>query len=92
MEVPRAVRVVGVERTRPVAVVAACAVEAATAAVASGGQEETVAVSGSEESSVHAVLGRPSDGCVVGEFLPFLLGGHTPATAPVGCGHVVLGQ
>ena len=41
VEVPRVVRVVRVERTRPVVAVAASVVEAAIVAVASGGQEET---------------------------------------------------
>ena len=92
VEVPCVVRVVRVERTRPVVAVAACEVEAAIVAVASGGQEETVAVRGGEEPSVHAVLGCPCDGRVVAKFLPFLLGGHTPIAAPIGCGRVVLGQ
>ena len=43
-EVPRVVRVARAERTRPVATVAAGTVEAASEAVASGRQEETVAV------------------------------------------------
>ena len=41
VEVPRVVRVVRVERTRPVVAVAACVVETAIVAVARSGQEET---------------------------------------------------
>ena len=89
---PREARAVRVERTRPVAAVAACGGDIAIALEASGGQEETVAVRGGEESSVHTVLGRPCAGSVVVQLLPFLLGGHTPTTAPVGRGRVVLGQ
>ena len=91
-EAPRVVRVARVERTRPVEAVAACVEETAIAAVASGGQEETVAVRSGEESSVHAVLRRPSDGRVVVEFLPFFKGGHAPVWSPVGRGRIVLGQ
>ena len=40
VEFPRVVRVVCVERTRPVVAVAACVVEIAIVAVASSGQEE----------------------------------------------------
>ncbi len=92
VEVPRVVQVVRGERTRPVVAVASSAVETAIVAVASGGQEETIAVRCGEQPSVHAVLGRPRMRRVVVEFLPFLLGGHTPVRAPVGCGSVVLGQ
>ena len=91
-EYPREVRAVRVERTWPVVADAACTVEAATVAVASGGQEETVAVTGCEQSAVHAVLGRPCYGRVVVEFLELLLGRHTPATAPVGRSRVILRQ
>ena len=92
VEVPRAVRADRVERTRPEVAPTASIVEIAIVAVASGRQEETVAVRGGEESSVHAVLSRPSNGRVVVKLLPFLLGGHTPVAAPIGCGRVVLGQ
>ena len=54
-EAPRAARVVSVERTRPVVAVAACVVEVATAAVASSGQEETIAIARNEKASVYAV-------------------------------------
>lgn len=40
VEVPRVVRVAGVERTRPVVAVAACVVEAVIVTVAGSGQEE----------------------------------------------------
>ena len=89
-EAPRAERAARVERTRPVE--ADAAVEIAIFVEASGGQEETVAIRSGEESSVHTVLGRPSDGRIVVKLLPFLLGGHTPTAAPIGCGSVVLGQ
>ena len=92
VEVPRAVRVARVERTRPIVAVAACAVEIAIEAVASGGQEETVAIRSGEESSAHAVLGRPSGGRVVVELQPFLHGRHAPVWSPIGRGGVVIGQ
>ena len=59
-------------------------------AEASSGQEETIAVSGGEESSVHAVLLCPRDGRVVVELLPFFLGGHAPAIAPPDGGSIIL--
>ena len=92
VEVPRAVRVVGVERTRPVGAAAAYAVETAIVAVASSGKEETVAVAGGEESAVHAVLCCPGYICVVVEFFEFFSSRHTPAVAPVGRGSIVLRQ
>ena len=90
-EHPRFARVVQVERTRPVAAEAAGKVEAGVA-VASGRKEEAVAVRCGEESSVHAVLVRPSNGRVLVKFLPFLFGRHAPVAAPVGRGSVVLGK
>ena len=90
---PRVDRVARVERTRPVVAGAASAVKiAAIVTVARSGQEETVAVGGGEETSVHAVLGRPRMGRVLVKLLPFLLGGHAPAIAPIVRGRIVLGQ
>lgn len=89
---PRAVREDRVERTRPVMAVAAGIAETAIGAVASGGQEEAVAVRSSEKASVHAVLGCPCMGRVLVKLLPFCLGGHAPFIAPVGRGSIVLEQ
>ena len=91
VEDPRVVRV-RVERTRPVATDAACVVETAIVAVARSGQEETVAVTRSEEPSAHAVLCCPSVSRVLVQFLPFFLGGHAPICAPVGRSSIILGQ
>ena len=89
VEAPRVVRVAGVERTRPVVAVAACAAEEAIDTGAGSGQEETVAVGSGEESSIHTVLLCPGDGRVVVELLKLFLGGHAPVSAPVGHGRVV---
>lgn len=78
-----------VERTRPVVAVAAIVFESVLLAVARSGQEETVAVSGGEQATVHAVQLCPGDGRVVFEFLKLCLGGHAPVAAPVGHGCVV---
>ena len=67
-------------------------VEAAIEAAASSGQEKTVAVTCSEESAVYTILCRQCTGRVVVEFFPFLFGRHTPSTAPVGRGGIILGQ
>ena len=92
VEEPRVVRAAGVERTRPVAAVAACIDEAAIVTAAGSGKEECVAVGGGEQPTIHAVLLRPGDGCVVDQLLHLCLGGHAPAVAPVGRGSIVLGQ
>lgn len=89
-EVPRAVRVARVERTRPVVADVACVVELTAPAVAGSGQEETVAVGGREESSVHAVSCRPYIGGVMVQLLPLHSRGHAPAAAPVGCGSIII--
>ena len=65
VEVVGAVRVVWVLRRRPVVAVLTSAVEAAAPAVASSGQEDTVAVNLADElSAVHAVESRPF-GCAI---------------------------
>ena len=91
VEVPRAARVVRVERTRPVAAAAACTDEAAFVAVACGRQEDTIAVGGGKESAIHSVLLCPGLGGVVAKLLPLFLGGRAPAIAPVFRSRVVLG-
>ena len=91
-EVPRDVRVVRVERTRPKGAAEANVVELIEPTVASRRQEETVAVACREETTVHTTLLRPGHGRVVVEFLPFLPCGHAPAAAPVGRGGIILGQ
>ena len=89
VEGPRADRAARVERTRPVAAVRANVVELVVPTVARSGQEETVAVRGGEEPTVHAILGRPSMGGVLVKFLPLSIGGHAPPIAPVGRGGIV---
>ena len=68
------VRTVLNERTRPVVAVPTCTIETAPRTIASCGQEDTVAVSGVEESAFHAVQARPCAGGVINEFLPFCTG------------------
>lgn len=42
------------------------------------------------KASAHAVLLRPRDSRVVVELLEVFLGGHTPVSAPVDCGCIIL--
>ena len=67
-KVPRAVRAVREERTRPVEAVAASVVERTARKVASGGQKEAVAVRASIASPVDSVLCCPLAGGVVLQF------------------------
>ena len=89
VEVPGVVRFAGVERTRPVAAVAASVVELVAPTVASGGQEKTVAVARREKQAIHIVLGCPSCGGILVQFPPLDFGRHAPATAPVYRGRVI---
>ena len=52
-EAPRVVRVVRVERTRPVVAATASVVELAIPAAASGGQEETITIERSEQTTLN---------------------------------------
>ncbi len=92
VEDPRVAREVSVKRTRIIAAVAASAAELAAPTAARSGQKETVAVRGSKEPPVHAVLRRPCAGSVIKKLLYFLSCRHTPTCAPVGCSGVILGQ
>ena len=83
-------RVVLVERTRPVVANRTNFVEPVVPTVARSGQEETIAVARSEEYAFHTVLGRPNAGRVIEKFLPFILGGHAPAIAPIGRSGIVI--
>ena len=62
---PRAVRTVRVERTRPAVYDGTGTVELTITAVASSGQENSVAVRTDEQASVYTVLGCPSCGTVI---------------------------
>ena len=72
VEVPRAVRVARVERTRPVVAIRPNVVETAVPTVARSGQEETVTVVTSEEPTVYTVLGCPYISGIFQQFFPLV--------------------
>ena len=77
-------------RRRPVAAVLTSAVEAAGLAVASSGQEDTIAIDfAGELCAVHAIERRPFVGAVVKQLLDIILSRHTPITTPFYMDHVV---
>ena len=65
VEAPHKVRVVGIDRTRPVFAVAANVFYLVAHTVAGGRKEETLSVGRSEQQAVHTVLGSPSIGGVL---------------------------
>lgn len=77
-------RVVRVERTRPVVAEGTGIDELADPVVAHSRQEETVAVESGEKHSFHAVPSRPCIGGIVLQFFPLLLARRAPAAAPIG--------
>ena len=89
VEVPRTVRVVRVERTRPVVTVGTGTAETAIVAEAGSGQEDRVAVRSCKQASVCSVMGSPSYCAVVFQFIHFIVCRHSPACAPVGGGCIV---
>ncbi len=89
-EVVGVVRVVWVLRRRPVAAVPTSEVEVAAPAVASGGQEDAIAIDiAGELCAVHAIERRPFVGAVVKQLLDIVQGGHTPVATPFYMGNVV---
>ena len=90
VEAPRASRVAGVERTRPVLAEAAGVVKLAVQADSGGGQEEALIVLRGEEVAFLAVLRRPLVGSVRQQLIPLRLAWCAPAAAPVGRGSIIL--
>ena len=97
VQVVRAVRIVRVERTGPVAAVGTNAVEARAEAVPCRGEKNVIAfIAGFLADylvTVHAVFRSPRPGAVasVPKLIKFSLSGHAPVTAPVHVGDIVLG-
>ncbi len=85
-------RAASAERTRPIVAAVANEIELVVPTAARSGQEETAAISGGEETSIHSILGYPSVRGVPVQLLPLVIRWHAPPVAPVGLCRIVLGQ
>ena len=79
------------ERARPIVAIGASAVKLCTDAAARSRQEYAVTVGAGNLVTVDAVIGSPSPSATAYKFFKLLLCGHSPTTAPLRAGCVVMG-
>ena len=84
------VRVVAIERARPIDVSQAQLVEVGAPLTAPCGQEQSFPVGTSEQPTVHAVKRCPYRGTVIKKFTLLLGRGHAPIVTPVDVCRIVL--
>lgn len=87
---PREVRIVRIEGRRPVEAAGAHTAETGVVPVASGGEEDTVAVGGRHQPSVYSVLRSPRPSTVGSQLRPFRIRRHPPGASQVDGSCIIL--